>query len=194
MVLRSYRRLNRYSNSVRRGLDGKAVAGEMCRDQLARGRVVVDHQNGAARALVCRRTGLGCARLHRRHRRSSLRRQAHREDRPFARRARHGHIAAHQPAQPAADRETEPGAAKLAAAILTDGTTLKSLVSRLYGYRSKIAHGSILGLDERLRADRGWAEWLAAAMHVAYVAAGGADDHDAFFGALPPTPAAPARP
>jgi len=82
--------------------------------------------------------------------------------------------------------------------MVTDGTTLKSLVNRLYGYRSQIAHGSILGLDERLRADRGWAEWLAAAMLVAYVlelekhaVAGGADDRDTFFNALPPVPLGP---
>jgi hypothetical protein len=80
--------------------------------------------------------------------------------------------------------------------ILSTGTRLKKLVERLYGYRSEIAHGSVLGLDERLRDDRGWAERLAAFMLIAYVlelekyaAAGKADDRDAFFAALPPPPA-----
>jgi hypothetical protein len=81
--------------------------------------------------------------------------------------------------------------------VLTDGTTLKALVNRLYGYRSEIAHGSILGLDEELQQDRAWAEWLTAIMLFAYVfksdtyaASGGGDDRDAFFNALP-TPTAP---
>jgi hypothetical protein len=80
--------------------------------------------------------------------------------------------------------------------ILSDGTKLKKLVERLYGYRSEIAHGSVLGLDERLRDDRGWAERLAAYMLIAYVlelgkyaAAGKVDDRDAFFAALPQPPA-----
>jgi hypothetical protein len=80
---------------------------------------------------------------------------------------------------------------------LTDGTTLKALVNRLYGYRSEIAHGSILGLDQELQQDRALAEWLTAIMLFAYVfkldayaASRGGDDRDAFFNALP-TPAAP---
>ena len=84
--------------------------------------------------------------------------------------------------------------------VLADGTTLRAFVKRLYGYRSRIAHGSVLGLDERLRQDRAWAEWLAAMMLHIYVlelerhaAAGAADDRKAFFAALPP-PAPAASP
>jgi len=82
--------------------------------------------------------------------------------------------------------------------VMDDGTTLKRAVSTLYGYRSEIAHGSVLALDERLRAERALAEGLAAAMLSAFVlelnkyaSSGGTDDRDAFRQYLPPPPAGP---
>jgi hypothetical protein len=82
--------------------------------------------------------------------------------------------------------------------VTTDGVTLKKLVDRLYGYRSEIAHGSILALDARMRTERAQAESLAATMLFGYaiqldkhVAAGGEDDRDAFRNALPAVPAGP---
>jgi len=82
--------------------------------------------------------------------------------------------------------------------VTADGVTLKQLVHRLYGYRSEIAHGSILALDARMRTDRAQAEALAAAMLLAYAmaldkyaTAGGADDRDRFKNALPPAPTGP---
>ena len=81
--------------------------------------------------------------------------------------------------------------------MTADGVTLKKLVDRLYGYRSEIAHGSILALDARMRTERAQAESLAATMLFGYamqldkhVAAGGEDDRDAFRNALP-VPAGP---
>ncbi|UMY18793.1 HEPN domain-containing protein [Methylobacterium organophilum] len=101
----------------------------------------------------------------------------------------------------------EPGILELSARLMklprahvmiSDGTTLKQLVSRIYGYRSEIAHGSILALDEHLRTERGQAEAFASAMlgHYAdmldpYAAAGGSDDRDDFRKSLPPVPPDP---
>jgi hypothetical protein len=101
----------------------------------------------------------------------------------------------------------EPGIRELAARLLSiplgrqvlgDGTTLKQLVGRIYRYRSEIAHGSILALDETLRAQRAQAETLAAAMLVTYVMeldkyakSGGTDDRDNFRNALPPSQSGP---
>jgi hypothetical protein len=82
--------------------------------------------------------------------------------------------------------------------VMDDGTTLKHVVSALYGYRSEIAHGSVLALDERLRAERALAEGLAAAMLYAFVveldkyaSSGGKDDRDHFRNSLPAAPAGP---
>jgi hypothetical protein len=80
--------------------------------------------------------------------------------------------------------------------VTADGVTLEKLADRLYGYRSKIAHGSILALDARMRTERAQAESLAATMLLAYAmeldnyaAGGGADDRDEFKNALPSVPA-----
>lgn len=82
--------------------------------------------------------------------------------------------------------------------VVGDGTTLKQLVARIYGYRSEIAHGSILALDERLRVERVQAAELAAAMLITYVfeldkhaSSGGSDHRDDFRKALLPVPAGP---
>jgi hypothetical protein len=99
-------------DAVRRGLDGKAAFDEVRRDQLARRRVIVDHQDGAAGAVPCRDGGTWRARRGGEDG-LGLGRQADGEGRPLARYARHPDIAAHQPAQPAADREPEPGPAEL---------------------------------------------------------------------------------
>jgi hypothetical protein len=98
----------------------------------------------------------------------------------------------------------EPGIRELAARLLQipfsrqvspDGATLKTLVSRIYDYRSKITHGSILALDERLRTERVAAESLASVMLANYVieldkyaSSGGSDDRDDFRNSLPPVP------
>ncbi|WP_103985890.1 HEPN domain-containing protein [Methylobacterium sp. 190mf] len=101
----------------------------------------------------------------------------------------------------------EPGILELSARLMriprshrliSDGTTLKQFVGHLYGYRSKIAHGSILALDEHLRSERGQAEAFTAAVLVRYIEAldahassGGSDDRDGFRDALPHIPPDP---
>ena len=76
--------------------------------------------------------------------------------------------------------------------VLSDGTTLAQLVSRCYGYRSEIAHGSILAIDQNLSQERMQAEQLAWPMLIKYAVeidkyalAKGADDRDAFRTSIP---------
>jgi hypothetical protein len=52
--------------------------------------------------------------------------------------------------------------------VLPDGTTLVQFVDRFYGYRSEIAHGSILAIDKNFRDERGQVEQLASAMLFRY--------------------------
>jgi hypothetical protein len=74
------------------------------------------------------------------------------------------------------------------------GVTLYKLVTKSYGYRSEIAHGSILAIDKNFSDERMHAEQLASAMLRQYalqldkyaMAGGAADDRDAFLGSLPP--------
>jgi hypothetical protein len=81
----------------------------------------------------------------------------------------------------------------LSGAVLPDGTTLEQLVSRAYGLRSEIAHGSILALHgdwDEVRAQLEDLASIAIREYVlalaAYRATGGLDDRDAFRMSLPP--------
>ncbi len=72
-------------------------------------------------------------------------------------------------------------------AMTGDGTTLERVVERLWGHRSQLAHGSLLGLDENLRLDRALAANFAtnvvgsyALQLDRYASAGGEDDPEAF--------------
>ena len=72
-------------------------------------------------------------------------------------------------------------------AMTGDGTTLERVVKRLWGHRSQLAHGSLLGLDENLRLDRALAANFAtnvvgsyALQLDRYASAGGEDDPEAF--------------
>ena len=74
---------------------------------------------------------------------------------------------------------------------LPDGATLVQLVTRCYGYRSEIAHGSILAIDKNLSDERMQAEQLARPMLIQYAIeldkyaqAGRIDDRDAFRNSL----------
>lgn len=53
--------------------------------------------------------------------------------------------------------------------ITTDGTTLNAVVRKIYEYRSKIAHGSLLAVDLRMASERSLAASFANAMLYEYV-------------------------
>src|SRR5262249_52032820 len=99
---------------VRCNLDRETLANEMRRNQLAGGRVVVDHQNRAAWPRPCRPRALGWARLCHWDQRRSLRRQTQGESRSLSRGATCPDVATHHPAQLPADRKAEPRPPKLA--------------------------------------------------------------------------------
>ncbi|WP_213435181.1 MULTISPECIES: HEPN domain-containing protein [Lysobacteraceae] len=82
--------------------------------------------------------------------------------------------------------------------VVGDGTTLKQLVARIYKYRSGIAHGSILALEERLRTERAKADVLASAILASYAIeldryanSNGVDDRDTFRNTLLAVPDGP---
>jgi hypothetical protein len=84
--------------------------------------------------------------------------------------------------------------------VLPDGTTLAKLVSRCWGYRSEIAHGSILAIDKNFGDERTQAEQLARPMLIQYAIEldryaqrGKTDDRDAFCNSLLQPKASPEK-